>query len=168
MILQTALQFAVGTAPTGHPDSKSGHVRVVADLAHRQVRRRRFTGKSADLPRRLSATRRPRLPARSRRHGPGRRRAGLFVQLRKERFSAGTGKMSTYKLIKYHQVIVLEFSFCTFETGAFLNHDCHGSGTSHHKGATSMQTHSQLDDKGWQYKSSSEFKRSILVILFEF
>ena len=33
----------------------------------------------------LSATRRPRLPARSGRHGPGRRPAGRFVQLRKGR-----------------------------------------------------------------------------------
>ena len=42
-------------------------------------------GNFADLPRRLSATRRPRLLARSGRQRPGRRRAGQFVQLREER-----------------------------------------------------------------------------------
>ena len=39
----------------------------------------------------LSATRRPRLPARSGRHGPGYRQAGRFVQLRNERRSQRPG-----------------------------------------------------------------------------
>ena len=59
------------------------------DFDHRTVPGRSVAADSAENPPifrvDLSATRPPRLPARSGQHGPGRRRAGRFLPLLKER-----------------------------------------------------------------------------------